>query len=87
MILINGVFVNGGKRLADNLFYVADLRWLDGYIVNGTGRLITQFSAKLKRLQTGYLYHYAFAMIVGMLLFLLMVVLYRDLLCCLTITY
>ncbi len=66
------VFVKGGKRLADVLFYVTDLRWLDGYVVNGTGRLIVLFSAKLKRLQTGYLYHYAFAMILGVLLFILM---------------
>ena len=65
------VFVSGGKRLAAVLFNVVDLRWLDDYVVNGSGRLITRFSATLKRLQTGYLYHYAFAMILGVLLFLI----------------
>lgn len=61
------VFVKGGKRLAKFLFEVADLRWLDGYIVNGTGRLINRISLKLRYIQSGYLYHYAFAMILGIL--------------------
>lgn len=63
-------FVKGGQRLASFLFYVADLRWLDGYIVNGTGHLVAGLSQKLKRLQSGYLYHYLFAMIIGVLVFL-----------------
>jgi NADH-quinone oxidoreductase subunit L len=65
------VFVVGGKRLAAFLFNVADMRWLDGYVVNGTGHLIARFSQKLKRLQSGYLYHYVFAMILGLLVFLI----------------
>ena len=68
--LYQAVFVKGGKKLADNLFYVADVRWLDNDIINGTGKLIIKFSAKLRCLQSGYLYHYAFAMILGVLLFL-----------------
>lgn len=63
-------FVKGGQRLASFLFNVADLRWLDGYIVNGTGHLVADLSQKLKRLQSGYLYHYLFAMIIGVLVFL-----------------
>lgn len=64
------VFVKGGRRLAGVLFNVMDMKWLDGYIVNGSGRLVTDFSRKLRRLQSGYLYHYAFAMILGVLAFL-----------------
>jgi NADH-quinone oxidoreductase subunit L len=64
------VFVRGGKRLASFLFNVADLQWLDGYIVNGTGRLVNRISLKLRQLQSGYLYHYAFAMILGILVLL-----------------
>lgn len=70
------VFVEGAKRLADVLFNVADVRWLDGVLVNGTGRLITQFSTQLKRLQSGYLYHYLFAMVLGVLFFLLLEIFY-----------
>ena len=69
-ILYQAVFVRGGQRLADNLYRVADMRWLDDDVVNGTGRLIMKFSARLRRIQSGYLYHYAFAMILGVLLFL-----------------
>lgn len=65
------VFVIGGKRLAAFLFNVADLRWLDGYVVNGTGHLIARCSQQLKRLQSGYLYHYVFAMIIGLLVLLI----------------
>lgn len=65
------VFVTGSKRLGNFLFNIVDLRWLDGYLVNGAGKVITYFSAELKRLQSGYLYHYIFAMVLGILFFLI----------------
>jgi NADH-quinone oxidoreductase subunit L len=66
----NLVFVRGVRRLSNFFYYFADLKVLDGWIVNGSGRGINRVSMWLRRLQSGYLYHYALAMIVG-LLFLL----------------
>ena len=66
----NLVFVHGVKRLSNFFYYFADLKLLDGWIVNGSGRGINRVSLWLRRLQSGYLYHYALVMIVG-LLFLL----------------
>jgi NADH-quinone oxidoreductase subunit L len=50
------LFVRGGERF-----------WSEGVLVQGTARLV-QWSARcLRYLQTGYLYHYAFAMVLGLL--------------------
>ena len=38
----------------------------DGTAVNGSARLVGVFAAVTRRVQTGYLYHYALAMIVGL---------------------
>ena len=40
---------------------------IDGLVVNGSARVVGWFSMVTRRLQTGYLYHYAFAMIAGMM--------------------
>ena len=43
---------------------------IDGIVVNGTARSIGFFSGVLRTLQSGYLYHYAFAMIIGLAILL-----------------
>ena len=43
---------------------------IDGFLVNGTAHMVRRFSALIRKVQTGYLYHYAFAMIIGLLLLL-----------------
>jgi len=54
-----------------NLFFqTGDLKILDHYLVNGSGRGISWVSRIIRRLQSGYLYHYAFVMIIGLLGFL-----------------
>ena len=40
---------------------------IDGLVVDGTARLVGWFAAVTRTLQSGYLYHYAFAMILGLL--------------------
>ena len=43
--------------------------WLiDGLFVNGTARLIGWVSSLVRHVQSGYIYHYAFAMIIGVFL-------------------
>ena len=39
-------------------------------MVNGSASLIERIAAATRRLQSGYLYHYAFAMILGLILLL-----------------
>ncbi len=38
---------------------------IDGDMVNGTANLIGKLSGVVRKLQTGLIYHYAFAMIIG----------------------
>jgi NADH-quinone oxidoreductase subunit L len=43
---------------------------IDGAMVNGTANLIGKVAAVVRKLQTGLIYHYAFAMIIGVFLML-----------------
>ena len=65
---ING-FAGGGVKLgkASRAF---DTHVIDGAAVNGTAKLVDLGSQLLRKTQSGYLYHYAFAMIVGLILLL-----------------
>ena len=63
-------FAVGGRRIGQFLWTKGDELIIDGIIVNGTARSIGRFAGMLRRVQTGYLYHYAFAMFFGMTLIL-----------------
>ena len=64
------LFASGGTRLGEWLWQRADVALIDGLAVNGTANMIGWFSRILKRVQTGYVYHYAFVMIIGVVVFL-----------------
>jgi NADH-quinone oxidoreductase subunit L len=64
------VFVRGARALGEFFYRVSDLILIDGIFVNGTGRLIRWFSLTARQIQSGYIYHYSFAMITGLLVFL-----------------
>jgi NADH-quinone oxidoreductase subunit L len=63
-------FAAGGRRIGDFLWHKGDEAVIDGAIVNGTANSIGKFAGILRRIQTGYLYHYAFAMFFGVTLLL-----------------
>jgi NADH-quinone oxidoreductase subunit L len=65
-----GGFAGGGVKLG-KLSSVFDSKVVDG-IVNGAARLVGTVAALVRRVQTGYLYHYAFAMILGLVALLAM---------------
>ena len=67
--IYQAVFARGGIRFGRGLWRGSDAALIDGAI-NGSVSLIDQASALLRRLQSGYLYHYAFAMILGLILLL-----------------
>ncbi len=66
----NAFFAAGSRRLGKLLWRTGDEKGIDGIMVNGSARAIGWVSSKVRNLQTGYLYHYAFAMIVGLMLLL-----------------
>ena len=64
------VFSGGARLLGGELWKVGDRALIDGLAVNGSARLIGWFSRVTRLLQSGYIYHYAFVMILGVLGFL-----------------
>jgi NADH-quinone oxidoreductase subunit L len=64
------VFVRGGQAFGRLLWHGGDRGILDGVMVDGSTRTVERISLRVRRLQTGLLYHYAFAMIIGLILLL-----------------
>jgi NADH-quinone oxidoreductase subunit L len=64
------VFAGGGRALGRLLWRLGDVLVIDGIVVNGTAKTVGWISGIIRRVQSGYLYHYAFAMIIGLLLLL-----------------
>ncbi|MCS0607449.1 NADH-quinone oxidoreductase subunit L [Massilia solisilvae] len=65
------VFAGGARVLGGGLWKVGDRGLIDGLLVNGSAKLVGWFAAIVRTFQTGYIYHYAFVMIVGVLATLL----------------
>ena len=59
------LFVNPAKRLGYFLWKRGDGRLIDGLGPDGVSALVLDVTQRVVRLQTGYLYHYAFAMLIG----------------------
>ena len=68
--IYQSVFMRGSQNLGTVLWKYGDAGLIDGLMVNGTARLVGWFSAITRHVQTGYLYTYAFAMIIGLLILL-----------------
>jgi NADH-quinone oxidoreductase subunit L len=64
------VFAAGARNLGSGFSSVGDKTLIDGWIVNGSARLVGWFSTVTRTFQTGYIYHYAFTMIVAVALYL-----------------
>jgi len=64
------VFAGGARLLGRGLWNVGDRALIDGLIVNGSAKIVGWFSALIRHFQSGYIYHYAFVMILGVLCFL-----------------
>jgi NADH-quinone oxidoreductase subunit L len=62
------VFARGGSKLGYGLWRFGDVAVIDNLMVNGSAAVVGWFSNLLRYLQSGYLYHYAFAMIVGLIM-------------------
>jgi len=62
------VFVRGARAAGRLLWKIGDVKLIDGLAVNGTARVIGWVSTIVRQIQSGYVYHYAFAMILGLFL-------------------
>jgi NADH-quinone oxidoreductase subunit L len=60
------VLARGARGLGGIFWRIGDVAVIDGAMVNGSARLVGWMARVARHLQSGYLYHYAFAMIVGL---------------------
>lgn len=68
--LYSWLFAGGVRALGTALWKYGDIKVIDGFFVNGTARAVALSAAVVRRYQTGYIYHYAFTMIVGIFVIL-----------------
>jgi NADH-quinone oxidoreductase subunit L len=61
------VFARGSLLLGRGLWKGGDTAVIDGVLVDGSATFVDRFSAVLRNIQSGMLYHYAFAMILGLI--------------------
>ncbi len=66
------VFAGGTRGIGRLLWQQGDVRVIDGFFVNGSALAVRWFSGVIRHIQSGYLYHYAFTMIIGLLILLAM---------------
>ena len=67
----NDWFFAGGARKVGNFFWrLGDVKIIDGFFVNGSAKVVAGVSKLIRELQSGYVYHYAFAMIFGLFVLL-----------------
>ena len=64
------IFAAGGRSAGGVLWKFGDVKFIDGLLVNGSAAAVGWFASVIRNIQTGYLYHYAFAMILGLLFFI-----------------
>jgi NADH-quinone oxidoreductase subunit L len=63
-------FARVGVGLGDKLSAIFDRIVIDGLVVNGTANLVRVCAGRARKVQSGFLYQYAFAMILGLLVLL-----------------
>ena len=64
------LFAGGSRGIGKALWQGGDRFIIDGVVINGSARAIGRFADRIRNVQTGFLYHYAIAMILGLLLLL-----------------
>ncbi|MCB1759537.1 MAG: NADH-quinone oxidoreductase subunit L [Gammaproteobacteria bacterium] len=64
------LFAGGSRGLGKALWDKGDRLIIDGVIINGSARAVGRIAGWVRHVQTGYLFHYAIAMILGLLLLL-----------------
>jgi NADH-quinone oxidoreductase subunit L len=65
--LYQRIFIQRTLSIGNGLWKKADAGLIDGVLVNGSARLVDTISARVRLWQSGFLFQYAFAMIVGLI--------------------
>ena len=63
-------FAGGARGVGTLLWRIGDVNIIDGLMVNGSAKLVGWFAGVIRWLQSGFIYHYAFGMIIGVFLIL-----------------
>ena len=63
-------FSAGSVKVGERLWKWIDAGIIDGWIVNGSAKTVGAISGQVRKIQTGYLYHYVLMMVIGLLAFL-----------------
>jgi NADH-quinone oxidoreductase subunit L len=63
-------FAGGARLLGRGLWKGGDVSVIDGWIVNGSAKVVGWVAQLSRLIQTGYIYQYAFAMIIGVFVLL-----------------
>jgi NADH-quinone oxidoreductase subunit L len=72
--LYSFVFAGGARALGKGLWKGGDVGIIDGLIVNGSARFVGWSATVMRHFQSGYIYHYAFTMIIGVLVLLTLII-------------
>ncbi|MEE9342761.1 MAG: NADH-quinone oxidoreductase subunit L [Gammaproteobacteria bacterium] len=64
------VFAGGARAIGWFFWKLGDVLLIDGFFVNGSAKVVSWLSGVVRQVQSGYLYHYAFSMIIGLLMLL-----------------
>ena len=70
-------FASWGRSFGSFLWQKGDQMIIDGVLVDGTAKTVGKLAGIMRQLQTGYLYTYAFAMIIGLTMFLSWLIWFR----------
>ncbi len=71
--LYSFLFAGGARAVGTGLWKGGDVGIIDGVFVNGSARVISWVASVMRYFQSGYIYHYAFTMIIGILVLLTMI--------------
>jgi len=71
-------FAGGARKFGSALWRFGDVTVIDGLMVNGSARLVGWFAGVVRLVQSGFIYHYAFFMIIGVSVLLTYFVFFRG---------
>ncbi|MBI4293940.1 MAG: NADH-quinone oxidoreductase subunit L [Betaproteobacteria bacterium] len=63
-------FASGTVKIGTGLWKIGDVALIDGLMVNGSAKFVGWFAGVVRWVQSGFIYHYAFAMIIGVFVLL-----------------
>ena len=63
--LYEATIIKGARKLGDIFWKIGDVKIIDGFGPNGFAAASLGIGKKLSKFQSGYLYHYAFVMLLG----------------------